>query len=125
MFQYELLISTANSAQTINTIVGTQLLQSMQASACVESNTNSTACGPNYVDVDGVSNYLATNGPTKFSNYTYLIIAINLAGTLVFTQFLPQQKEQCHEWRREGEKRGASVWVGVGSAVVAVSVIGY
>ena len=76
------------------------------------------------MDVSGVSNYQATDGPTKFANYTYLILAVNIAATLIFTRFLPSQKAECHEWRKQGEESGTSRYIGYASIFIAVTVIG-
>jgi hypothetical protein len=43
--------------------------------------------------------YRQTNGPSKFTAYSLFIFGINVFGILVFTRFLPRQKDQCREWR--------------------------
>jgi hypothetical protein len=35
-------------------------------------------------------------------------VGISLVANFTFTQFLPQQKEQCAEWKRKGEVAGKS-----------------
>jgi len=94
---YELIISTANSAGTINSILSVQLLTPMHANVCQDaSGTCTKGAG---VDIYSMDTYFATGGPDKFTAYTLLIFAINIAGMFIFTQFLPRQKDQCAEWR--------------------------
>jgi len=94
---YELIISTANSAGTINTILSTQLLAPLRSNVCqAPSGQCATGAG---VDVYSKATYFATDGPDKFTNYTLVIFAVNMAGILIFTPFLPRQKDQCAEWR--------------------------
>ena len=93
---YELIISTANSAGTINTIISTQLLTPMHANIYQNSGSCPNTAG---VNVYSMQTYNATDGPDKFTAYTLLIFAINMAGIAFFTQFLPRQKDQCAEWR--------------------------
>jgi preprotein translocase subunit SecG len=59
------------------------------------------SCPSDTVDVMGGGNFVSTDGPRRFSVYTVFIIAVNLVATLLFVQFLPPQKEQCHAWRKK------------------------
>ena len=58
-------------------------------------------CPNDEVNMISVKAYRQTNGPSKFTAYSLFIFGINLFGILVFTQFLPRQKDQCREWRDE------------------------
>jgi hypothetical protein len=126
--QYELIVSVANAALNINTILATQFLQFTNAAACNTDDADddgSNNCPNDTVDINGVNGYLASGGPTKFANYTYMLLGINIASTLIFTMFLPKQKEECHEWRKKGEAMGQSRVVGYISVFMATSVIAY
>lgn len=123
VFQYELVVSCGNAGITLNSIIATQLLQVTKAAAC--DSTDDSSCASNTVDISSVSNYLDSDGPTRFTKYTLLILAINVVGILFFTRFLPRQKEECHEWRKIGELRGQSSLVGWASLTIAIVVIAY
>lgn len=117
---YELIVSAANAGSTLNTIIATQFLQFTNAAAC-----DTQPCPDNTVDLTDHDTYESSNGPRKFQNYTFLILAINLVGMLIFTPFLPKQKEQCHEWRIRGEKSGHSRMIGYASLILATATISY
>jgi hypothetical protein len=110
---YEILMSLANSVATIKGILSTQLLFAVDANGCVGSSSGSssgseTTCPPNTVDLSSVEAYENTNGPEKFSNYTFLIIGISLVFCFLFTQYLPKSKEECIEWKNKGNEIGKS-----------------
>jgi hypothetical protein len=126
--QYELIVSAANAAININTILATQFLQFTKASACDTDDYDddgSNNCPDNTVDINGVNGYEASDGPNKFAEYTYMLLAINIAGTILFTQFLPKQKDECHEWRKKGEMMGQSRLMGYISVCFASCIIAY
>ena len=102
---YELIISTANSAGTISSIISTQLLSPMHANTC--SNPSGT-CPHDEVNTSSAYNYFKTDGPNKFMAYTLLIFVINLCGIAVFTGFLPRQKDQCEEWKNQDYSAAAT-----------------
>lgn len=85
---FELIVSGHNSAQTISSIIATQLL----------SFTNAKE-----VSVGSLESFQQSGGPKSFTNYTWIIFVINIIGTLTFTTFLPKQKDQCQEWKVQGE----------------------
>ena len=94
---YEMIVSVANSASLISVIISTQLLTALGSDTCSGNN-----CSPDQVDISSVETYTTTNGPNRFTNYTFLIYGINLLGMTIFTQFLPTQKKQCAEWKAAG-----------------------
>ena len=104
----------------MNTIVGTQLLPIVNAAACSSDN-----CPSNTVDVNDADSYNNSDGPNKFQNYTFMILGINLVGMILFTPFLPKQKEECHEWRKRGEAAGYPKLVGYASFTLATCTILY
>lgn len=126
---YELIVSVANCALNLSTIVATQLLTPLSA----------TSCDTNYIDDDGTctssqvnlnskETYRDTDGPKKFTQYQLVIMAINVVCVFIFTQFLPKQKAQCHEWRMLGESGKywlSSTTVGYISSAIAVTVVLY
>jgi hypothetical protein len=114
-------VSVANSALALNTIVGTQLMQVVGAAVC----NDPTGCPSNTVDVTSIANFEASDGPAKFANYTYLVLGINVLGLILFTQFLPRQKEECNEWRIKGEMSGHNRLIGYASILVATVSITY
>jgi len=85
---YELIVSGHNSAQTISNIIATQLLSST-------STMN--------VNVENLQSFQQSGGPKSYADYTWIIFAINIIGTFAFTSFLPKQKDQCQEWKVQGE----------------------
>ena len=103
---YELLISVGNSALTVGSLLSTQMLMGTKATGC--QNEDPDTCGSNTVALASVQSYEDSDGPSRFANYTFLIIGIQILGTLVFTPFLPRSKEECHEWRELGIKAGSS-----------------
>lgn len=117
---YELIISAANSAGTLNLIVGTQLLNPFGANGCTTD-----SCPSDTVDCSDRSSYFSSDGPRKWSTYTYVVLGINLLSVIFFTQFLPSQKKQCHEWREEGINNGTQKLTGYLSVTLASVVILY
>ena len=85
---FELIVSGHNSAQTISSIIATQLLSSTNAMK---------------VSDESLQSFQQSGGPKSFTDYTWIIFAINIIGTFAFTSFLPKQKDQCQEWRLQGE----------------------
>lgn len=106
---YELIISTANSAGTISTIIATQLLAPLHANTC---SLPSGTCPNDEVNTSSYDAYKTTGGPNKFMAYTLLIFAINITGILTFTRFLPRQKSQCEEWKNQNYDAAAHLNAG-------------
>jgi hypothetical protein len=112
---YELIISSLNAASTVSTAIATQLLGATNALPCTPSiqipstctgsvsEGGPTSCASNTVNVNSVCGFQGTGGPRKFSDNTWLIFGVNIMGLLLFTQFLPSTKAECHEWKEKGE----------------------
>ncbi len=77
---YELLISVSNSASTVSGILSTQLLWAVDANGC---DSSKTTCTSNEVDISSEKAYEDTDGPERFSNYTFL-----LSNILIFSNYL-------------------------------------
>jgi hypothetical protein len=90
------LFEQANSSGTLSTIIATQLLAPLHANTCSDP---SGSCPSDEVNVSSMDAYKSSGGPSKFTQYSLLIFVINVFGILVFTRFLPRQKDQCREWR--------------------------
>eukprot|EP01035_Chromulina_nebulosa_P018201 gene18201-23863_t len=99
---YELLITVANASGTLCVIIGTQLLTPLKASACSTDDDYEINCPSNSIDVNSQSSFNQTDGPYR---YTF--------------------KEQCAEWKEEGEKAGNSTIRGYISLFLSCSTIAY
>ena len=112
---YELIISTANSAGMINGILSTQLLTPLHANVCsAASGVCPSGAG---VNLYSKYTYFSTDGPSKFTRYALLVFFINVVGIVIFTPFLPRQKDQCAVWRDQDYKNmpprtGIFAWYG-------------
>ena len=62
-----------------------------------------TPCPANTVDVSNINTYLATGGPKGFTTYSLILFIVNIAGTLIFTSFLPANVKECHDWKQQGD----------------------
>jgi hypothetical protein len=96
---YEMIVSTANSSSLIGVIISTQLLSAIGIETC---GTEVSTCPKGKVDLQSKDAFIASNGPNQFANYTFLIYGINIIAIIIFTQFLPNQKKQCAEWKQQG-----------------------
>jgi amino acid transporter len=101
----------------VSYIFATQLMTPLDAAGCTSS-----PCPPNTVDLN---NFDASDGPRRFSLYTLVITSIAVSGALLFTRFLPRQREQCHEWKKEGEEQTGSNLRGAAVVVVTTLVVAY
>ena len=54
--------------------------------------------------------YLSTGGPSAYTKYSLIIFVINIAGTMMFTQFLPLSVKECHEWKERGESHKSTLF---------------
>ena len=118
---YELLITVANAALTFSGIVATQLLFPLNAVDCTEE-----PCPSDSVDIsDGDQGYEDTDGPQKYTNYCLCLFSITVVTTLIFTPLLPDNKEQCLEWRDAGERAGLSKTIGYISLTISVIMVLY
>eukprot|EP01041_Mallomonas_annulata_P002110 gene2110-4125_t len=117
---YELVISVANAAITLAGVISTQLLHPVHANGCTAE-----PCGSDTVNLKSVEQYEATDGPRRFSYYTVLLIGVSIGATLLFAQFLPRSKEQCHEWRAIGEHTGNRFIRGILGLCLALAIVLY
>lgn len=101
---YELIITVGNTALLINGIISTQLLFPLQSVGCDKEQN----CPANEVDVTSKAAFRASDGPHRYTVYNLVMTAISICACLVFTQFLPRSKEECHVWKRQGEQAGTS-----------------
>ena len=117
------MISIANSASSLSTILATQLLDPLKSVVC-----KGASCTADQVNVTNTASYFASDGPGRFTEYSLVILGINLVSLLFFTNFLPRQKYECHEWKAKGER--GEMWLGatatgIFSSTLACTVIGY
>ena len=118
---YELLITVANASLTFSGIVATQMLTPFNAVACENS-----PCPSDQVDVsNGGTGFDNSNGPSRYTNYCLVLLAITFVSTVVFTPLLPDSKLQCHEWRDLGIKSGLSRNIGYLSAFLSLFMVIY
>jgi hypothetical protein len=117
----EFILTAANAAMTVNGIISTQLLTPMDAVGCDDDSGN---CPSNTVVVTDQTSYNNSDGPNRFTNYTLVLVAIAIAGALIFTPFLPASKEECYEWKKKGEEVGTSKTRGYINLVIAFIAIG-
>jgi hypothetical protein len=103
---YELIITVANASLTVSGIIATQLLTPLKASGC--TNDDDASCDSNSVDINSVDGYNDSDGPNRYATYCICITVISVGACLIFTPFLPASKEQCQEWKEEGERAGNS-----------------
>jgi len=120
---YELVITVANAAKTLCSVIGTQLLSPMGASDCSEPDTND--CSDDSVDTYSTDTYLDSGGPIRYSNYSLLVISIMVASAFAFTPFLPSGIEECDAWSKKGDLMGTSVTRGKLTLVMAIIIMGY
>lgn len=100
---YELVITVANASLTVCAIIATQLLTPLNAAGC-----KSSTCPSNTVSIHDAASFEASNGPQRFTTYCILLIIISIISCVIFTQFLPKSKEQCHEWKKIGDEQGTN-----------------
>ena len=80
----------------------------------------SEPCPFNQIDVtDGVVTYLSSDGPYRYTVYVLIIVFIRIVSCLLFTGFLPKDKEECTAWNEIGEKSGGKYV----NAVLSLSLI--
>lgn len=121
---YELIITVGNAALTLNGVISTQFLTPMDATACEDDYD----CPSDTVQVTSKDSYFDSHGPKRFTNYTLVLVAVSFLATAIFTPFLPGSKEECQQWKAEGEKLGTSstrakVSLLIASIVTAVRVL--
>lgn len=103
---YELVVSVGNSALFVAGVLSTQYLLAVGATGCEDDDVD--ACPDNTVSLKNKQAYEDTDGPEKFTNYTLLLLGVQIIGAIAFVPFLPASKEECVEWKRRGEELGNS-----------------
>jgi hypothetical protein len=52
------------------------------------------------VDIyDGGAGFEQSNGKYLYATYTLVMLTISITATLIFTQFLPKDKDEAQEWK--------------------------
>ena len=121
---YELLVTVGNSAILVNGIIATQMLTAFNGVAC-GSDDDAATCGSDTVDTRSREDFNNSNGPERFTQYTLVLNAISVGAVLAFVRFLPRNKEECHEWKAEGDRLGTSQlrgWATLAMVVVTLLV---
>jgi hypothetical protein len=125
---YELIISVANSASQLSTIIATQLLHPMGATTCSSNYVDDDSCLSQQINLHDQETYEDTNGPRKFTNYQLVVLSVNIVSMLIFTEFLPRQKDECQRWKELGENGKFPLSpsrVGFVSALIAIVILAY
>jgi hypothetical protein len=118
---YELLVTVGNSALLVNGIVGTQLLSAFKGQACENDDAD---CGSNTINTSSRQAFDDSHGPERFRDYTLVLCTVSVVAVTAFVGFLPKSKEECHEWKAEGERLGRSELRGyITLAMVTVTVV--
>jgi hypothetical protein len=99
---FELVVTVANTASTLASIIAVQMLTVFKASGCSDED----GCPSDTVDTTSVEAFVHSNGPWRFSMYCIFLCVVGIAAALVFTPFLPKDKQQCQEWKELGEQSG-------------------
>ena len=50
---------------------------------------------------------MTSGGPKNYTKYSLILFVINVAGTLIFTPFLPANAKECHDWKKQGDNAEA------------------
>jgi hypothetical protein len=117
---YELVITVANAASTLSTVFATQLTTPLKVVACTEQ-----PCPSDQVDVSGSQEaFNDSNGPDRYTSYLLVLLSISVVCTIIFTPFLPKDKAECHEWRKQGIEKGNSFTYGIISLIIACCTVG-
>lgn len=101
---YELIITVGNAALLVQSIIATQLLVPLKATGCDDDGH----CPSNTVNTSSLQAFNNSNGPEKYTLYTIILVIISIIATLIFTQFLPNSRNECQEWKVLGNQRGNS-----------------
>lgn len=117
---YELLITVANASSTLKLIIATQFLAPLKTTGCTDDYGD---CPGDSVSVTSPQAFNDSNGPHRYTVYCVTITLISICCCFIFTQFLPDSKDQCQEWKIEGEKSGASKSRGLAATGVSICVI--
>jgi hypothetical protein len=89
------------------------------------SGGGASSCPPHEVDISSGYGFDHSDGPSRFTRYTLVLLAVSVVCCLIFTPFLPKDKAQCEEWRLAGERRGLSRSIGVAAVVLSLLTVAY
>ena len=123
---YELVVSVGNSALIVSGVLSTQFLIAVGGLPCTDDDV--TQCPSNTVSLESTSDYKETDGPRKYSDYTFLLIGVQIIGALLFVPFLPASKQECSDRKRIGEEKGDSetrayICLGLASVVIFYGIL--
>jgi len=121
---YELIVSVGNAAQLVNGVVSTQLLVLFNGVACNDDDSPD-GCSSQTVDTTTPDTFKDSGGPWKFTKYTLVLQGISMLVVLVFTHFLPRSKQECHDWKKQGDLLGTSDLRGKITLAMVVITLGY
>ena len=121
---YELIVTVGNAAQLVNGVVSTQLLVLFHGVACNDDDSPE-GCDSSTVDTTSRDTFNDSGGPWKFTKYTMVLQSISILVVLVFTRFLPRSKQECHDWKKEGDLLGTSDLRGKITLAMVVVTLGY
>lgn len=122
---YELIITVGNSASTLSGVFATQMLTPLRCAACENDPSTMYECPYNSVDTYNAYTYEHTDGPSRYTSYQLTLLFISITCCLIFTPFLPMNKAQCHEWRRQGIAEGTNELRGYLCLLAAAAIMIY
>ncbi len=120
---YELLVTVGNASLTISSIIGTQLLAEANSIGCQLDDY--TQCPPDSVSIISREAFVATDGPSRYTNYNWMVFGVSAINASIWVWFLPRNIAQCAEWKAEGQKKGNSKTRGIVAATLCVLMVGY
>jgi hypothetical protein len=103
---YELIVTVGNACLTVSNIIGTQILVPANAIGC--QLLDYSKCAADSVSITSISGFIATDGPSRYTNYTWIIFAVNIVNASIWVWFLPRSIAHCAEWKAEGIAKGNS-----------------
>jgi len=120
---YELVVTVGNACLTVSSIIGTQMLVPTKAIGCQLADY--TKCPADSVNITSVAGYVATGGPSRYTDYAWLIFGINIVNASVWVWFLPRSIAQCAEWKAEGVAKGNSRTRGIIASSLCLGMVTY
>jgi len=120
---YELIVTVGNACLTVSTIIGTQMLVPAKAIGCQLADY--TKCPVDSVSITSVNGFVATDGPSRYTDYTWLIFGVNIVNASIWVWFLPRSIAQCAEWKAEGNANGNSKTRGIIAASMCLAMVTY
>jgi hypothetical protein len=97
---YELIVSVANAALTVNVVLATQLLEPFDSVTCRAGGADDGGtCASNQVNVESIGAYNDSDGQARFTKYSLVCLGIGLVSLVAFTPFLPRTKVATYQGR--------------------------